>query len=549
MQLTEEQQNAVTMAKRLESFKVSALAGTGKTSTLVAIAQALGRKRGLYLAFNAAIAKEAEQRFASTSCGARTFHSLAYRACGHKYKARLGARLTASFLRRRFGVQGELSAAIAETAMRTLSRFLRTADPEITRAHVSHSDYCRGVYQTRRELRARYESLPEGKEKRNLGQLLAAADSHSATCGQIAEQGLALAKRAWEDMTNPKGETPITHDFYLREYVLSQPNLSREFDYLLFDEAQDADPLMLALTTAQQIPVFYVGDAYQQIYEWRGADNAMQGLQLPESTLTQSFRFGQEVADDANRVLMDLGSSLQLRGLATKKSRVYTQPGNAQAIIVRTNSEAVGQTLHYLSAGEKVGMCGRANIQNFLRSYQSLVDGRPFGEFAHFSCEDELREFAKTDMGKDLQMLLKLVDAHGIDTLEQIVEQVEDLDKSNKRVQRAITTAHKAKGLEFDSVFVSEGMFNPKRLENEEEKRLLYVAKTRAKSQLYNAKPYPVPAAMAGGSGAATPTALPLLELSSQVFAAAKGKALAAKPRKSKGASGAAKSRKRVGVS
>ena len=48
--------------------------------------------------------------------------------------------------------------------------------------------------------------------------------------------------------------------------------------------------------------VIYVGDAHQQIYAWRGAVNAMQQLPMPESRLTTSFRFGEEIADVANNL-------------------------------------------------------------------------------------------------------------------------------------------------------------------------------------------------------------------------------------------------------
>jgi hypothetical protein len=50
-----------------------------------------------------------------------------------------------------------------------------------------------------------------------------------------------------------------------------------------------ADALCLR---AQQCQVIYVGDPYQQIYEWRGAVNAMEHIRAPECALTESFRFG-----------------------------------------------------------------------------------------------------------------------------------------------------------------------------------------------------------------------------------------------------------------
>ncbi|MGK9452255.1 UvrD-helicase domain-containing protein [Acidithiobacillus caldus] len=495
MRLTDEQQKAVAMAQKRQSFKISALAGTGKTSTLRAIADAMGNLRGLYLAFNAAIASEAQQRFAGTQCESRTFHSLAYRACGYKYKSRMQARLTGSFLRRRFGIDGDLAAAIAETAMRTIHAFLRTVDPKIEASHVRRSDYCHSVDLQFRVAMEQYRSMPDGKEKNQMRQDIAKLEQHRQTCQQIAKEGLALARRVWDDMENPHGETPIVHDFYLREYVLSQPDLGRWYRYLLFDEAQDADPLMLFLTQSQWIPVFYVGDAYQQIYEWRGAANAMESLDLPESTLTLSFRFGQAVADDANAVLDLLGSYLHLRGNPEKSSQVRTgvcgnlPSAEGSAIVVRTNAEAVQQTMRGLVSGRRVGLCGAASIRSFLRGYQGLLEGKPSGEFVYFQSEEELREFAQTDMGQDLRVLVKLVDDYGIEELERMVERAVDLDRSAGRVDISVTTAHKVKGLEFDRVFVSEELFNPKRLESDEEKRLLYVAKTRAKQVLCNARP------------------------------------------------------------
>lgn len=91
------------------------------------------------------------------------------------------------------------------------------------------------------------------------------------------------------------------HDIYLKLWALSEPNIPKA-DYVLFDEAQDADPLMLGILLKQRsTQVIYVGDAHQQIYAWRGAVNAMRQLPLPESRLTTSFRFGEEIALHAQR--------------------------------------------------------------------------------------------------------------------------------------------------------------------------------------------------------------------------------------------------------
>ena len=81
---------------------------------------------------------------------------------------------------------------------------------------------------------------------------------------------------------------------------------------------------------------------------------------------------------------------------------------------------------------------------------------------------------------------MKLIDDHGPDLLEEMVR----ASVPDRHADITISTAHKAKGLEFDSVRV-EGDFKfyvdkeTNRIElTEEETRLLYVAMTRARQWL-----------------------------------------------------------------
>ena len=43
-----------------------------------------------------------------------------------------------------------------------------------------------------------------------------------------------------------------------------------------------------------------VGDSAQAIYGWRGATDVMTGFDAEQLTLTRSFRFGPQIADEAN---------------------------------------------------------------------------------------------------------------------------------------------------------------------------------------------------------------------------------------------------------
>lgn len=91
MQATAEQIDAIDLASQGKSMKLIAFAGAGKTSTLTMIAKRLGEdgKRGLYLAFNKDIAREAGGKL-PPNVQASTFHSLAYRSSPKWLTAKIG---------------------------------------------------------------------------------------------------------------------------------------------------------------------------------------------------------------------------------------------------------------------------------------------------------------------------------------------------------------------------------------------------------------------------------------------------------------------------
>ncbi len=468
MNYTDEQKQAIDLAREGRTMKVSALAGTGKTSTLVGIAQEM-RGRGLYLAFNKGIATEAQQRFQGTRCQARTFHSLAYATHGKKYGDRLGMRINGLVVRKEFSLWDDEGDSVAAEALDTVHRFLRTPDEALSDHHYRWMDDLEKEHPDRRE---RYY--------------------------RIRERAMPVAHKLYALMSSASGRFPSSHDVYLQQFVRSNPNLALDHDYLLFDEAQDADRLMLHLCQQQQIPVFWVGDQYQQIYGWRGAQNAMSRIQCAETFLTQSFRFGDAIADVANRVLGTLGAATRLKGLPGKESSCRIgEGGSARVFIARTNSAVMDAVLPALGKGRRVGVAGRKGLLQMLDDFRSLCEGKPKGQFTHFATEQELREYGEEAM--DIKTFLRIVDSVGLEKLDRAVRRCEDLDTDKdvwKRCDFIALTGHKAKGLEFDSVRLADDFFQPKRLRSvddetgaekirEEELRLIYVAMTRARQELY----------------------------------------------------------------
>jgi hypothetical protein len=96
--------------------------------------------------------------------------------------------------------------------------------------------------------------------------------------------------------------------------------------------------------------VVYVGDPYQQIYEWRGAVNAIAQVATPHNVLlSQSYRFGPAIATAATAILRSLGAKHPVRGLEAIQSHLAVV--HPQVILSRTNAGVIGNVLKCLSCG------------------------------------------------------------------------------------------------------------------------------------------------------------------------------------------------------
>ncbi|WP_434352600.1 UvrD-helicase domain-containing protein [Psychrobacter sp. HD31] len=464
---TEEQINALQMALDGKSFKVVAYAGAGKTTTLKLIGERLGG-RGLYLAFNKAIANEAQQKFPNhVEC--RTFHSLAYRHVPREVTAklslprfspaRIGSDLGLQKIQIRRKIEGK-STPVTFTPAR-LARFVSDAVSNFCATHAS--------YPAPRHLQ--FPKWVSDEDAESLRELLYPA-----------------VEQRWLQSIDARHPAGIGHDIYLKLWALSKPIIPA--DFILFDEAQDADPLMMGILTQQQSQVIYVGDAHQQIYEWRGAVNAMKRLPLPQTLLTQSFRFGEGIADVANVFLKALQEEVPLRGNPDKKSTTAKSlvNGSKDAILCRTNASAMLQLLNGLKRGHKIALQADTDrMLKFCQSAENLKNGKPaFGvpELAYFYNWSEVQEYAESNEGNDIKTLVKLVDEHGSNTIKQAVSSLSDMDSADY----VISTAHKAKGLEWSRVQLDDDFYYDVSKHgvkiSPEELRLLYVACTRAQQNL-----------------------------------------------------------------
>ncbi|TBZ57130.1 ATP-dependent helicase [Rhizobium leguminosarum bv. viciae] len=459
---TDEQAAALDAFLQGKSLKINAFAGSGKTSTLQLLANATGL-RGQYLAFNKSIVADAGEKFPDTvDCS--TSHSLAFRAAPPGYKQDIGKltnKCTAKQLvevldikRRRFGDKYAVTPdSQGYLYLETIRRYAQSADDEIGPQHVP-----------------------------TLGALRAAPEDVLQEVSRFALNG---ARQIWSRMLSERDPLPLGHDGYLKLWGLSRPIIAA--DYIMLDEAQDTNPVVLDILQRQRGQPIYVGDRYQQIYEWRGAVNAMESIETDASTyLTTSFRFGNAIANLATAMLVKLGEHQPVRGNPGIVSRIGKT--NPAAVLARTNATTISAVIEALDAGRKPHLVGdKSELMDMLRGVQALKENEPSTcpAFFGFKSWSEVVEFARTDEGAHLVMFVNLVEKRGEKQLMWALNRTVDEEKADL----VISTAHKSKGREWNSVRLMDDFLRSSPTEKNggpdpAEMRLLYVALTRAKESL-----------------------------------------------------------------
>ncbi|MEV8312338.1 UvrD-helicase domain-containing protein [Streptomyces flavidovirens] len=214
---------------------------------------------------------------------------------------------------------------------------------------------------------------------------------------QLANDVLPYACRAWQDLQNPNGgAVRFLQDHYLKTWALTNPHFRAE--YLLLDEAQDTNPVLEEVFNAQRThaQLIMVGDSAQAIYEWRGARDVMtdfDGLQL---NLSQSFRFGPALAQEANRWLSIVDSPLRLLGTPSIDTRIGPLD-DPDAVLCRSNAGTVKEILALLAREKRVALVGGSKaLEDLAQAAAALKDGRRTShpELVLFNTWEELRDYA-----------------------------------------------------------------------------------------------------------------------------------------------------------
>jgi hypothetical protein len=434
---TDEQQAIIDAYRTGSNLVIEAGASTGKTTTLKMLGIATPGRAGIYVAYNRAIATDAKRSFpASVQCS--TAHSLAYAAVGRTFRHRLnGPRIPAVRTAEILGINDPLPVTselilappqVARLVMETVRRFCQSADPAPSGGHVPHKP---GL-------------------------------DNPAALAVLRKALPPLAVKAWADLASIDGQLRFDHDVYLKLWQLSGPRLPA--DYILLDEAQDANPVIAAIVEGQaHAQLIAVGDSCQAIYGWRGAIDAMATFPAQQRLpLAQSFRFGPAIAAEANKWLHLLHARLRIRGY-TRINSMVTSLDAAGAVLCRTNAKAMAEAMNTMATGHtRVAIVGGG--RDILALAQAAITlkagtGTSHPELFAFRSWGEVQDYAENDPGgSDLQVFVKLIDEHSPEVIIAAVKRLAD----ERYADIVISTAHKAKGREWDTVRIADDFRKPK---------------------------------------------------------------------------------------
>ncbi|CAN5398345.1 AAA family ATPase [soil metagenome] len=481
MEMTDEQ---YAIIQSRGDIRINAVAGSGKTTTIIEYARTRPREsRILYLAFNKSVKTEAIRKFKAQgidNVSVETAHSLAYRNIVFKYNYKVrNQNLTSNelveILSLRANEESLSEFIFANHIIKFLAYFCNS-----DKQKVQELNYLDVVADKKSKLFVTtYYKYIESKTRELLSQM-------------------------------DKGEIEITHDFYLKKFQLSEPELP--FDYILFDEAQDASAAMLDIFLKQTGTKVIVGDTHQQIYGWRFAVNSLEKANFQTFHLSTSFRFSQDIANLAIEVVNWKKHFLELKALPIKGIG-NINPIQTKAVIARTNLGLLLKAIEYVHEKKNIQHLyfeGNINSYTYADEGTSLYDVLSLYNGRSSRVKDKLIKSMKNiseleqyiDKTDDVQlgMMLEIVKKYG-NKIPEILKLIKEKHVEDKdQAEMIFSTVHRCKGMEYDAIQLVNDFITEKKLlkvkdlpEREElnmaklseEVNLLYVAITRTKNSIH----------------------------------------------------------------
>lgn len=273
----------------------------------------------------------------------------------------------------------------------------------------------------------------------------------------------------------------------------------KQFDRVFVDETQDLNPCQIELVLRAIKPtgrIIAVGDPRQAIYRFRGADsaaveNVVKRLDAKILPLSVSYRCARSIVQKAKEVVPEIewaegAEEGSVESASVKDMKKNVKPGDY--ILSRINAPLVSLCMQFLKEGRPATIAGRdigATLIAFVKkSAAPSVDAlRTYvEEWRDVECKRLAKKRLDTQSVEDKADCIIAI-SEGARSVNDVIATLENLfvDKSDQdRIM--LSSTHKAKGKERDTVWMLSGTFGLK--PSTEEENLKYVAITRARKRL-----------------------------------------------------------------
>jgi DNA helicase II / ATP-dependent DNA helicase PcrA len=485
------------VSDRLGSAIVEAVAGAGKTTTLV---QAVMRMAGsvAFAAYNKKIAVEIGEKLKLAGAGplvkSGTFHSFGFAA-----------------VRRAFP-----NVKVDDKKLATLALSLRLPEQFVafaTKATSLAKQRAIGVLVPASDRRAWWDLVTHFE----LDEALAEVSPSGLADDELIEEAITWAQKLL-DASVAADKDVIDFDDMIYAPLVHHMKMWQN-DWVLIDEAQDTNPARRALAKKMLKAggrVLAVGDSRQAIYGFTGADaDSMELIEREfgcvKLPLTVTYRCPQAIVRHAHNWVSHIEahpSAPEGQLLVQNETDFLTLPATSfsatDAVLCRNTKPLVELAYHFIRKGVPCYVEGREIGRGLialakrwkvtsLTTLRSRLEEYVERETAKYMAKgQETKAEALNDRVETLFVIMATLPAEArvADLQAKVAALFDDTQDGHAQRRLVLSTVHKAKGREWDRVFLyGRNKYMPSKFARQDwqllqEDNLCYVAVTRAKQTL-----------------------------------------------------------------
>jgi superfamily I DNA/RNA helicase len=463
---------------------IEAYAGCGKTATIVGALSVVPKAlKTLFCAFNKKIAKELESKLANKNLSnvtVRTLHSLGFSIMRYNYQSRM--------------VEDKYTTYINDGL-----RYKRI----VPSRRLSNDEYT--LY------KANIRSLVD------LGRVNLATSIEDMNA--IVEKFQIMLQNNECEMAMNVIEWGISQ-YKIMDYtdMIYLPNVMKiknypKFDFIFVDECQDLNAAQRELFQKCLAPTgrfVAVGDPYQAIYGFAGADAESFQLirDIPNTVslpLSICYRCDSTIIDLAQTLVPGIEARDNAPEGTIDREASYKNIQDGDMVVCRNTAPLVALCMRYISEGTKAFVVGKdigKNLRNMIRQTRKTEISEVMERLNRQSQKiiDKIvaksrcsREEAVTHstytVYKDKMGAIEVL-SQGLETADEVIARINRVFDDENGEGIALSTVHKAKGLESDNVYIicEDKFYNKYAMRlpwmAQQESNIVYVAYTRAKHYL-----------------------------------------------------------------